>query len=69
MQNAGYNQLKFLFEEILQNYQIEKTSADALKNDFQEKIDLYLDVLTIEGFSVTTLKDYKEDLKLFSNHF
>lgn len=66
--NADHNQLKFLFEGILQNYEIEKKNADTIKNDFQEKIDLYIDALSIEGFSVTTLKGYKEELKLFSAH-
>lgn len=66
--NADHNQLKFLFEGILQNYEIEKKNADTVKNDFQEKIDLYIDALTIEGFSSTTLKGYKEELKLFSTY-
>lgn len=66
--DADHNQLKFLFEGILQNYEIEKKNADTIKNDFQEKIDLYIDALSIEGFSVTTLKGYKEELKLFSTY-
>ena len=35
---------------------------------FKQKIDLYIDALSNEGFSVTTLKGYKEELKLFSTY-
>ena len=45
--NADHNQLKFLFEWILQNYENEKKNADTIKNDFQEKIAEYIDALTI----------------------
>ena len=32
--DADHSQLKFLFEGILQNYEIEKKNADTIKNDF-----------------------------------
>ena len=33
-----------------------------------KKIDLYLYAVTVEGFSINTIMNYKEELRLFSNY-
>ena len=66
--NTDSTKLKLRFEEIIQNYEITKTTEENIENDLQEKIDLYLHALTVAGFSIATITNYKEELKLFSNH-
>ena len=66
--NTDSTKLKLHFEEIIQNYEIMKKTAENLENDLQEKIDLYLNAVTVEGFSISTIMNYKEERRLFSNH-
>lgn len=66
--NTDSTKIKLRFEEIIQNYEITKKTAENLENDLQEKIDLYLNAVTVEGFSISTIMNYKEELRLFSNH-
>lgn len=66
--NTDFTKLKLRFEEIIQTYEITKKTAEDLENDLQEKIDLYLNAVTVEGFSINTIMNYKEELRLFSNY-
>lgn len=66
--NADHTKLKLYYEEILQNYDISKKTPDNLENDFQEKLDLYLSAISVEAFSIKTVMNYKEELRLFSNY-
>ena len=66
--NTDSIKLKLRFEEIIQNYEITRKTAENLENDLQEKIELYLNAVTVEGFSISTIMNYNEELRLFSNH-
>ena len=66
--NTDSIKLKLRFEEIIQNYEITRKTAENLENDLQEKIDLYLYAVTVEGFSINTIVNCKEELRLFSNY-
>ena len=35
---------------------------------YKKKINLYLYAVTVEGFSINTIMNYKEELRLFSNY-
>ena len=52
--NTDSTKLKLRFEEIIQNYEITKNTEENLGNDLQEKIDLYINIVTVEGFSIST---------------
>jgi integrase/recombinase XerD len=66
--NTDSTKLKLRFEEIIQNYEITKKTSEDFENDLQEKIDLSLNAVTVEGLSITIIMNYKEELKLFSNY-
>lgn len=55
-------------EEIIHNYEIQRKSKEALENDLQEKIDMYINAKRIEGYSPATLKGYKIELGMFSRY-
>jgi integrase/recombinase XerD len=62
------NNLSVRLEEVLCNYNIERKSDLQLEKDIPEKIELYLSSKLIEGLSKKTIKGYKGELHLFSQH-
>lgn len=65
MLDVDRNKLVVRLEEVLSNYVINRRTETDIENDLQEKIDLFLDARTVEGFSDKTLKGYKIELGLF----
>lgn len=53
-------------EELLGNYKIERKADLDVSLDMDEKIDMYIDAMKIEGLSDLTLEGYERDLKIFS---
>ena len=49
--NADIPKLKLRFEEVTNNYNVDRKTLEALENDFNDKIDFYLSALRIEGYS------------------
>ena len=66
--DADVVKLKLRFEEVANNYSIDRKTPAELENDFTEKIDYYLNALRLEGYSEQTLYGNKLDLNKFSEH-
>lgn len=66
--DVNINVLPVRLEEILCNYEIQRKSDLKLALDLPEKIELYLSSKKLEGLSAKTLKGYRSELRLFSNH-
>jgi len=64
--NADIPKLKLRFEEVTNNYNVDRKTLEALENDFNDKIDFYLSALRIEGYSEQTLQGNRYDLMAFS---
>jgi len=64
--NADTAKLKLRFEEVANNYHIEKKTIDALENDFSEKVEFYLNAIKLEGYSQQTIYGNKIELLSFS---
>ena len=64
--NADTAKLKLRFEEVANNYHIEKRTIDALENDFSEKVEFYLNAIKLEGYSQQTIYGNKIELLSFS---
>lgn len=57
--------LQSRLEELLSNYNIDKKTINQKEEDLKEKIELFISAIKLEGFSVTTLSDYRLELNLF----
>ncbi len=55
------------FEEVVSNYEVSRKTTAQLELDLPANIDLYLSSKKLEGLSENTLKDYKIELRVFSN--
>ena len=64
--NADIPKLKLRFEEVTNNYNVDRKTLEALENDFKDKVDFYLSALRIEGYSEQTLQGNRYDLMAFS---
>lgn len=66
--DADIVKLKLRFEEVANNYSIDRKTPTELENDFADKIDYYLNALRLEGYSEQTLYGNKLDLNKFSQY-
>lgn len=66
--DADVVKLKLRFEEVANNYSIDRKTPAELENDFTEKIDYYLNALRLEGYSEQTLYGNKLDLNKFNQY-
>ena len=64
--SADIVKLKLRFEEVTNNYTVDRKTLEALENDFRDKVDFYLSALRIEGYSEKTLQGNRYDLMAFS---
>lgn len=60
-------QLLVRLEEVLTNYEIKRKTELELEDDFQEKIEMYINAKQIENYSELTLMGYRIELNLFAN--
>ena len=63
---ADIVKLKLRFEEVTNNYNVDRRTAESMENDFSDKIEYYLRALRLEGYSEETLYGNKLDLTKFS---
>ena len=47
---------------------LRRRHRNILRMIYKKKINLYLYAVTVEGFSINTIMNYKEELRLFSNY-
>lgn len=66
--DADIVKLKLRFEEVANNYSIDRKTVEELENDFADKIEYYLNALRLEGYSEQTLYGNKLDLNKFSQY-
>lgn len=66
--DADIVKLKLRFEEVANNYSIDRKTTAELENDFADKIEYYLNALRLEGYSEQTLYGNKLDLNKFSQY-
>lgn len=52
-------------QEIMAHYEIKRKTKEEIKNDFFEKVELYLNSIKVEGIKKATLKGYTLELNLF----
>lgn len=64
--DADIVKLKLRFEEVTNNYTVDRKTLESLENDFRDKADFYLSALRIEGYSEQTLQGNRYDLISFS---
>ena len=64
--SADMLKLSIRMEEVLSNYEIHRKSLVEIKEDINEKIDLYLSAMKLEGLSENTLEAYRGELGRFS---
>lgn len=65
MPDADVTKLKLRFEEVTNNYNIDRRTIEEMNNDFEDKINFYINALRLEGYSENTLYGNKSDLKAF----
>jgi integrase/recombinase XerD len=56
-------------EEVLYNYDISQKELALAVSDIEEKVQLYIAVRKMEGYSERTLRNYYGDLMKFANYF
>lgn len=56
------NKLKVRYEEVLNNYDIDKRTPSNLSEDLSRNIDIYISSKRLEGLSELTLEDYYREL-------
>lgn len=66
--DADVVKLKLRFEEVANNYTVNRRTVEEMENDFAEKIDYYLNALRLEGYSEQTLYGNRLDLNKFSQY-
>ena len=47
---------------------LRRRHRNILRMIYKKKINLYLYAVTVEGFSINTIMNYKEEMRLFSNY-
>ena len=62
MPDADVTKLKLRFEEVTNNYNIDRRTIEEMNNDFEDKINFYINALRLEGYSENTLYGNKSDL-------
>lgn len=65
---ADITKLKLRFEEVTNNYSIDRKTLEQLENDFADKIDFYIRAMRLEGYSEQTLYASNLDLTNFSKY-
>lgn len=60
--------LEVRIEEILSNYELTRLSDLDLEADMEEKINMYLSAMKIEGLARKTIYSYQLDLEQFARH-
>ncbi len=65
---ADITKLKLRFEEVTNNYSIDRKTLEQLENDFADKIDFYIRAMRLEGYSEQTLYNSTLDLANFSKY-
>lgn len=60
--------LKYRYEEIISNYDVNRKTPENLENDFMDKVNMYLSALRLESYSDTTLEGYERELTLFDRY-
>ena len=49
MPDADVTKLKLRFEEVTNNYNIDRRTIEEMNNDFEDKINFYINALRLEG--------------------
>lgn len=57
--------LKLRFEEVANNYNVDRKTIEEMENDFNDKIDFYIAAIRLEGYSEQTLYGNRLDLTTF----
>jgi integrase/recombinase XerD len=60
--------LRGLLEETLYKYDVLPTETALVASDIEEKLQIYLAVKKLEGFSQKTLKNYEYQLLIFASY-
>lgn len=61
------NKMKLRYEEILNNYEVNRRTPENLENDFADKMGIYLRALRLESYSEITLDGYERELRSFNS--
>ena len=65
IQDADIAKIKLRFEEVANNYNVDRRTDEEMKNDFSDKINFYLFSLKLEGYSENTMYGNRIDLMAF----
>lgn len=60
--SVDITKLKLRFEEVGSNYNVGRKTTEEMENDFEEKVNLYINSLKLEGYSEQTMYGNRNDL-------
>lgn len=62
------SKIRIAFSKVISKYTVQKIEENITSSDLEEKISLYLATKKLDGLSPVTIKTYRIELRVFSQH-